>query len=121
MPSFGRREDVELDVVAEQALQERADLGHDGVQVERPGIQHLAPAECEELLRQLGGTVGGTLDLAEVAAKLDVVGCPLEEERGVAGDAGEQVVEVVCDAAASRPRLSSFCAFRSSPRAASGR
>ena len=98
VPSVGRGEDVQLDVVAEQALQEGADLGHDGVQVERARIQHLAAAEGEQLLRQLGGTVGGALDLAEVAAKLDVVGCPLEQERGVAGDAGEQVVEVVRDA-----------------------
>ena len=99
MPSAGRGEDVELDVIAEQALQEGADLGHDGVQVERARVEHLAAAEGEQLLRQLGGAVGSPLDLPEVAAQLDVVGCSLEEERGVAGDAGQQVVEVVCDAA----------------------
>ena len=99
MPSVGRGEDVELDVVAEQALQERADLGDDGIQVERARIQHLAAAEGEQLLRQLGGAVGSALDLAEVAAQLDVAVCSLEQERGVAGDAGEQVVEVVRDAA----------------------
>ena len=64
-----RGEDVELDVVAEQALQEGADLGHDGVQVERTRIQHLASSEGEQLLRQLGRPVGGALDLAEVACE----------------------------------------------------
>ena len=85
-------------MIAEQALQQRADLRDDGVQVERPRIQHLAAAEREQLLRQLGGAVGSTFDLTEIAAELDVVVRPLEKKRGVAGDAGEQVVEVVGDA-----------------------
>ena len=95
----GAGADVELDVLAEQALQRAADLGDDRVQVERPRLEHLPAAEGEQLLRQLGGAVGSPLDLAEVAAKLDVAVRALEQQRGVAGDPGQQVVEVVGDAA----------------------
>ena len=86
-------------MVAEQSLEEAADLGEHGVQVERARLQHLPPPEREQLLRQLRRPVGRTLDLAEVAGELRVVVRALEQQRRVAGDPGQKVVEVVCDAA----------------------
>ena len=72
-PEVRRREELELDVVAEQPLEEPTDLGEHRVQVERARLQHLPPPEREQLLRQLGCPVGGTLDLAQVARQLRVV------------------------------------------------
>ena len=89
----------ELDLVSEQPLQQARDVGEHGVQVERARLEHLAAAEGEQLLRQLGGAVGGSLDLGEVARELRVAVGSLEQQRRVAGDAGQEVVEVVCDAA----------------------
>ncbi len=80
-------------------MHQRLHVGHHGVQVERPGLQHLPPAEREQLLRQLCGAVGRPDDLAEVAPELAVAVRALQEQRRVAGDPGEQVVEVVGDAA----------------------
>ena len=86
-------------MVAEQPLEHPADLGEHGVQVERTRLQHLTPPEREQLLRQLGGAVGGALDLAQVARELRVVVRALEQQRRIARDPGQEVVEVVCDAA----------------------
>ena len=72
IPSSGGREELELDVIAEQPLEQPADLGEHRVQVERTRLQHLPPTEREQLLRQLRGPVGRTLDLAQVACELRV-------------------------------------------------
>ena len=86
-------------MVAQQSLQEAADLGENRVQVERPRLQHLPSPEREQLLRQLRRPVGRTLDLAQVAFELRVAIRPLEQQRRVPDDPGQEVVEVVCDAA----------------------
>ena len=99
VPRSGARKELELDVIAEQPLEEPADIGEHLVQVERARLQHLPPAEREQLLRQLGGAVGGALDLAEVARQLRVAVRALEQQRRVARDPGQQVVEVVGDTA----------------------
>ena len=102
-PEIRRGEELELDVVAEQPLEEPTDLGEDGVQIERARLQHLTAPEGEQLLRQLGGAVGGALDLAQVARELRVVVGTLEQEGRIAGDPGQKVVEVVGDAAGEPP------------------
>jgi hypothetical protein len=63
------------------------------------GLQHLAPAEGQQLAGEPGGPLAGLADLLHVAA--DGVAAPdlVEQEVAVAQDAGEQVVEVVGDAA----------------------
>ena len=122
MPELRRGEELELDVVAQQPLQEAADLGEDRVQVERARLQHLPAAEREQLLRQLRRAVGRTLDLAEVARELRVAVRPLEQQRRVPDDAGQEVVEVVCDAAREPAEaLELLGAQELRPRAASGR
>ena len=100
-PAQERR--VDLDVLAEQAREQADRVGDGAVEVERRELLHLAAAEGEELPRQLGRAVAGVRDLVEVRAQLVVAADALERERGVAADRGEQVVEVVRDAARELP------------------
>ena len=72
----------------------------DVVHADHRRLQHLPAAEREQLARERGGAVGGAADLLEVAAQQRVaVAGAGEREVGVAADRGEQVVEVVRDAA----------------------
>ena len=98
----GRRrcgQQLELDVLAEQPLQQRSDRGEDLVQIDRTGLQHLAPAEREQLVGELSRALGRTADLAEVVGERRIAVRALQQQRGVAADRGQQVVEVVRDAA----------------------
>ena len=88
----------ELDVLADQAAEHHVHVGNDGIQVEHARLQHLPAAEGEQLPRQRGGPRGGLLDLLGVAAQ-PRVGVAADQKLAVAGDRGQQVVEVVRDAA----------------------
>ena len=46
------RLEVQVDVLAQDALQHRFHAGDDPIEVDDPGLQHLGAAEGEELLRQ---------------------------------------------------------------------
>ena len=70
----------------------------DLVEVEDDRLEHLLAREREELLGQLRGPCRGALDLVEVArSRADAD--PVAGHAAVAGDHGQQVVEVVRDAA----------------------
>ena len=59
----------ELDVLADQPPQHLLDLGHDRVQVQDPGLQHLLAAEGQELAGEPGRALGGLRDLVDVLVR----------------------------------------------------
>ena len=91
--------DLELDVLANQPRQQRCHGVHDLVEVDGTRLQHLFAAECQELPRQVGGPLARFLDLQHVAPAGMVGVEAVEQQVRVPEDGGEDVVEVVCDAA----------------------
>ena len=69
------------------------------VDVEDRRIEELLAAEGEQLARQRGRAVGRFPDLPHIVRRPLVGLDPLEDQVGEADDGGEQVVEVVSDAA----------------------
>ena len=97
----GRDPHADADVVADDPPHHRLHPGHDLVEVEHARVQHLAPAEGEQLAREAGRLLGRVGDLAELLAARRVgLG---EQDLRVARDHGQQVVEVVRDAAGEPP------------------
>ena len=89
----------ELDVVSDQAREDRAEVLDEAVELGRARLEHLAPAEREQLSGEGGRAIRGTVDLVGVMV-LDAPRRDMREQQlRVAADRGEQVVEVVCDAA----------------------
>ena len=74
-------------------------LGHGVVEVERPRLEHLPTAEGEELPGERRGARRRLADLHDVVAPRVRGSDRVEQELDVAADGGEQVVEVVRDAA----------------------
>ena len=88
----------QVDVLAQQAPQHLLEIAGERVQVEDVRLQHLSPAEGEELPCQARGAIGGIeylLNIRRVGAFTRQVG---HHHRAVARDDGEKVVEVVGDA-----------------------
>jgi hypothetical protein len=94
---------LEVDVLAEQPPQHPAHLREHGAEVDRPRREELLAREGEELLAEQGGAVRGGEDLLEVASQRVGAVDPEQPQLGVARDRGEDVVEVVCDAAGQPP------------------
>jgi hypothetical protein len=86
-------------VLAEQAGEHLFELGHQGVEVDRPRLQHLLATEGEELAGEARGAVGRLADLGGVLAARVARGEVFEQQVGVARDGGEDVVEIVRDPA----------------------
>ena len=98
----GRRERRdELDVLADQSREHRRQAGDDVVQLEHARLQDLPPAESEELTGEDGRALGGGRDLVELGLGRAVAA--FEQRLGVAADHGQEVVEVVGDAAGEPP------------------
>ena len=95
--------DVQRDVFADHALKQPGDVGDVRAEVERDGGQHLFAAEGEQLPRELGSAVAGLLDVLEFFTHRVPVGQVHQGDVGGAIDDGEQVVEVVRDAAGQAP------------------
>ena len=112
--------DLEVDLVAERALQEQLDALDHAPQGEHLGRAGLAAREQQQPPRQLGGAPRGGDDLVDVAGRARAVVELLAHERRVVGDHRQQVVEVVRDAAGeladrleplglAQPRLQPAC------------
>ena len=88
-----------LDVLADQPPEEVVDRGHGLVEPEHLRLEHLAAAEGEKLRSEFRGPVGRAPDLlgGVMVALLGPVA--LEDQLAVARDRGQEVVEVVRDAA----------------------
>ena len=89
----------ELDVLAEQPLQQDRQVGQRVAEREHLRPQRLPAREGQQLPHQAGGAVGVLLDVHDVLegrVARPVVG---EQQVGEADDRGQHVVEVVRDAA----------------------
>jgi hypothetical protein len=92
--------DGDRDVLADEPPQHRHDPVEDAGEVDERRIRRSLTREGEELPGELGGPAGGAVDLLELG------GGPLglgAQQRRVARDDREQVVEVVRDAAGEAP------------------
>ena len=95
----GRQRGHELDVGADQPPQQLFQLPDDGVDVHDLRLQHLAPAEREQLPRQRRRAFARQPDFLEIGSERVVERDVVEHQVAVAEDRGEQVVEVVGHAA----------------------
>ena len=93
----------ELDVLADDALQQRIDTRQHLVEVERLRLQDLAPAEREQLARQALRALSRGADLPDVDRRRVVGPEVLQHQLAVAEDGRQQVVEIVGDAAGEAP------------------
>ena len=87
----------ELEVLADQPRQHRRDALDDVVELEDARLQYLAAAESEQLARQDRGAFCRGRDLVELG--LGGAVAAFEQALGVAADHGQEIVEVVGDAA----------------------
>jgi hypothetical protein len=99
----------EIDVLTDQAAEHGADVNDAGVEVEHAQIEHLLAAEGEELAGEGEAAVGGLDHLLEAVAPAGI-GCVGQQQVAIALNYGEQVVEVVRDAAGPPPAASNFYA-----------
>ena len=83
--------------------QHRSDAVDHAVQVDHGRLHHLLAAEREQLAGELGGGSAAGLHLAHARGGADSHGHPPGDQLAVAEDHGEQVVEVVRDAAGQLP------------------
>jgi hypothetical protein len=93
-----RRQD-DLDVLADQPLQQLDHVAEERIQADHFGPQHLLAAEREQLPGEVGGAMAGAADLAQQLA-VGIAGIEaVEGHLAESDDGGQQVVEVVRDAA----------------------
>jgi len=98
-PQVGGQRGLELHVLAKRPAQKLLHLQHHAGEVEHARAHGLAPREREQLVREPRRALAGLADLAHVALVVGALGCAAGDERRVAEDDGEQVVEVVRDPA----------------------
>ncbi len=91
------------DVLADQALQHAPKIRRQPAQVQDLECHDLFPAECEQLPRQRSAPLAGLPEVLEIRAQRRVVSQFVQDEVGHAIDDGQQVVEVVGDAAGQPP------------------
>ena len=96
---IGTEHQAQVDILADQPLQHGAETGHQPVQIEHLGLQHLAAAERQQLLGQGGSALPGLHDLLHRVAVLIAVGKAVENQLAVTGDDGEQIIEIMGDTA----------------------
>ena len=90
--------ELQRDVLAEQPSEHLRHAADHAVEVERARVDNLLAAKSEQLAREAGGALGGLLDLVGGGERLRIERRQAEQ-RGVAEDDGEDVVEIVRDAA----------------------
>ena len=99
-PQAAREHRLDRDVLADRAADQVGHAGDQPVDVGGLRIQRLAPREREQLLGQRDGALCAARHLIDRAPQFAVVGRSVAPDRfEIADDDGEQVVEVVRDAA----------------------
>src|SRR5690606_25583593 len=94
-----REAGFDLDLRAESAPQELGDSDHELIEVRRLRLERLAAREGEQALGELGPALRRADGVARELAALGIRRQTLLQDLHVAKDHGEQVVEVVRDAA----------------------
>ena len=89
----------ELDIGAEKTAQQLFQLAHDRVDVHNLRLQHLPPAERQQLARQRRRPFARVPDLFEIGPQRVVERNVVEHQVAVTEDRSEQIVEIVGDAA----------------------
>ncbi len=93
----------QVHVLAKDPAEDLLETLDDGVQAHDARLDHLLPAEGEQLTSQRRGTIGGLADLLDIAP-LGIVGPEvLQQQIAVARDHREQIIEVVRDPARQSP------------------
>ena len=98
-PQGGVQPRVDRDVFADGAREHTKDVGHHLVEIEGGGMQHLLPAEGQQLPREPCRAIRRSPDLEQLAVYRLVPADLIENQVAVADDGREHVVEVVGDAA----------------------
>ena len=95
-------EDLQLDLLAEQAVDQHRPVGQQVADLQHLGLHRLAAREGEQLADEAGRAVGARLDRQDL--RVDGVAglVRLQQQVGEADDRGQHVVEVVGDAAGQR-------------------
>src|SRR5438128_2237138 len=88
-----------IDLLAKQAAQHFVHVSDDSVEIQHAGLKDLFAAEGQELARQRSRAGGSLLDLFCVQVEAFGGRKLFQEQVGVANDSGEDVVEIVGDAA----------------------
>ena len=95
----GRLDGFELDVVADDLAKYLLELREDFVQIEQRRLHDLLSAERQQLAGQAAGALPRLLDFLQIRDHVRLIPDRVGEERGVAEDGRQQVVELVRDAA----------------------
>ncbi len=95
--------DVEIDLLAERAAEQGGALADAFADIDLFDQQRLPAREGEQAGGELGAALGRGLDAGEIALRPLVGPEPAAEQREVADDDGEQVVEIMRDAAGELP------------------
>ena len=98
-PGVRRRHEGQVDVLSDQPLEEIRRVLDQLVQVEHLRLEHLLAAEREQLVRERRRAGRGLVDEVELAPQRVARRHPSEGELAPAADHGQQVVEIVRDAA----------------------
>ncbi len=93
------RPHVQLDVLADEALEDGLETLHELVQVESARLQHLLAAQGQELPGERGCAIRRLRDQLDIAPLRIAGGEVHEQEGGPARDDGQEIVEVVGHAA----------------------
>ena len=101
VPRFGV--EAELDLLADDAAQQFLHLADERVEIEHARLEDLLPAEGEELAREVGGLLAGFANEPGLLPRCVVVRARVGDQFRVADDGGEEVVEIVRDAAGEPP------------------
>src|SRR5205814_1467450 len=67
-PQIGREERGQLNVFADEALEQLLGAGDGRLQVQGLGLEHLLAAERQQLAREGSGALGGLADLLDIVA-----------------------------------------------------
>ena len=99
LPQLRREVNIDVNAGAECPPQEVAHALDHLVQVKGLWVKRLAPGKCEQLVSEFRAALGGPQGIRQEFADLDVAAYVLLKKLQVADDDGQQVVEIVCDAA----------------------
>ena len=89
----------DLDVFAERRVQQFGGLQHQRIDVDFARLQRLLAGKGQQMLGQIGAAFGGLVDQPGDGDEFGLVGDGFVQDADGAGDHGQDVVEVVRDAA----------------------
>ena len=89
----------EIDILSDETSEHLSQIVHDGIQVDHFRLQHLTPAERQKLSGQCAGLFTGLLDGVQFPANRIGFAHIRQQDLRISRDDGQQIVEVMRDAA----------------------